>query len=155
MEEIMEYGCLIGTIFNIILAVIFLRFLVFMLFNPIGWAIILIWVLFSFFGGSRYKRKRDEEYYRNWEEAYRQYQNNWQNGYSSREETNYQVEKSMKILGIETLSKSAVKSAFRRLSKKYHPDVCKEDHDVCEKVYKDITAAYEYLMEYMNNNNIN
>ena len=152
----MEYGCLIGLIFNILIGIIFLKFLLVLLFTPIGWVLILIWILFSVFGGRRYHRKRDEQYYRNWEEAYRQYQSNWQQNYqSTTQETNFKVEKCMKILGITDLSKSAVKSAFRRLSKKYHPDVCKEERSVCENVYKDITSSYEYLMEYMNTNSIN
>ncbi len=149
----MDSGCLIVILFNLFMIFILFKFLALLFFTPVGWVIILIWILFSTFGGQKYKRRRDEEYYRNWENAYREYRN-----YQYQEnvnQTNYKVEKSMKILGITQLSKNTVSSAFRKLSKKYHPDVCKEDRNVCENIYKDITSAYEYLMEYMNSNNIN
>jgi uncharacterized membrane protein len=149
----MDTGCLTVLIFNFLMMIIFFKFLIFLLFSPIGWALIILWILFSTFGGNRYQRKRNEEYYRNWEEAYKQYRESYYQNEVN--QTNYQVEKSMKILGITELSRSSVSKAFRRLSKKYHPDICKEERSVCETIYKDITAAYEYLMEYMNSNNIN
>ncbi len=149
----MDGGYLVILISNFLMIFIFFRFLIFLLSSPIGWILLILWILFSAFGGKRYQRKRNEEYYRNWEEAYRRYRKSYNQNETN--QTNYQVEKSMKILGITELSKSSVSKAFRRLSKKYHPDVCKEERSVCESIYKDITSAYEYLMEYMNSNNIN
>lgn len=49
-----------------------------------------------------------------------------------------------KILGVDkSASPSAIKSAYRKLAKKYHPDVNKEPG--AEDRYKDINEAYEVL----------
>lgn len=42
-------------------------------------------------------------------------------------------------------SDSEIKNAYRRLAKKYHPDVSKEPD--AEKRFIEITAAYEYLLK--------
>eukprot|EP00245_Coleochaete_scutata_P004279 TRINITY_DN1663_c0_g1_i1.p1 TRINITY_DN1663_c0_g1~~TRINITY_DN1663_c0_g1_i1.p1 ORF type:complete len:464 (-),score=101.89 TRINITY_DN1663_c0_g1_i1:365-1756(-) len=50
------------------------------------------------------------------------------------------------VLGVEKNSdKSAIKSAYRRLARKYHPDVNKEPD--AEKRFKEISNAYEVLSD--------
>lgn len=43
-------------------------------------------------------------------------------------------------------STSAIKSAYRRLARKYHPDLNSGD-ELCEKKFKEITEAYEILSD--------
>ncbi|GHV46010.1 molecular chaperone DnaJ [Synergistales bacterium] len=51
-----------------------------------------------------------------------------------------------KILGVEkTASKSEMQKAYRKLAKKYHPDVSKEKD--AERRYKEINEAYEVLKD--------
>jgi curved DNA-binding protein len=49
-------------------------------------------------------------------------------------------------LGIsESASQDEIKKAYRRLARKYHPDICKESN--CEEKFKEINAAYEILSD--------
>jgi len=49
-------------------------------------------------------------------------------------------------LGIsQNASESEIKKAYRKLARKYHPDVCKEAE--CEEKFKEINAAYEVLSD--------
>jgi curved DNA-binding protein len=49
-------------------------------------------------------------------------------------------------LGIsESASADEIKKAYRRLARKYHPDICKESD--CEEKFKEINAAYEILSD--------
>jgi len=49
-------------------------------------------------------------------------------------------------LGIsENATQSEIKKAYRKLAKKYHPDICKEAS--CEEKFKEINAAYEVLSD--------
>ena len=41
-------------------------------------------------------------------------------------------------------SADEIKSAYRRLAKKYHPDLNKDNKDAAEK-FKDVNEAYEVL----------
>ena len=51
-----------------------------------------------------------------------------------------------KILGVdEDASKSEIKSAYRKLARKYHPDVSKEED--AEDRFKDVSEAYEVLKD--------
>jgi len=43
----------------------------------------------------------------------------------------------------ENASESEIKKAYRKLARKYHPDICKEAD--CEEKFKEINAAYEIL----------
>jgi len=49
-------------------------------------------------------------------------------------------------LGVsENASADEIKKAYRRLARKYHPDICKESD--CEEKFKEINAAYEILSD--------
>ena len=49
-------------------------------------------------------------------------------------------------LGVsESASADEIKKAYRRLARKYHPDICKEAD--CEEKFKEINAAYEILSD--------
>ena len=49
-----------------------------------------------------------------------------------------------KILGVEpTADDKAIKTAYRKLARKYHPDVSKEKD--AENKFKDVNEAYEAL----------
>jgi len=45
----------------------------------------------------------------------------------------------------ENASESEIKKAYRKLARKYHPDICKESD--CEEKFKEINAAYEILSD--------
>ena len=50
------------------------------------------------------------------------------------------------VLGVsKSASKDEIKSAFRRLAKKYHPDLCKEDD--AEEKFKEVQEAYSVLSD--------
>ena len=49
------------------------------------------------------------------------------------------------ILGVsKTASEAEIKSAYRKLARKYHPDLNKDDKAAAEK-FKEVSAAYEVL----------
>lgn len=51
-----------------------------------------------------------------------------------------------KILGVEaSADKKAIKAAYRKLARKYHPDV--SDHKDAEEKFKEVTEAYEVLYD--------
>ncbi len=52
------------------------------------------------------------------------------------------------ILGVpKTASKDEIKQAYRRLAMKYHPDMNKENPKQAEEMFKDVSEAYEVLMD--------
>ncbi len=52
------------------------------------------------------------------------------------------------VLGIErTASADEVKRAYRRLAKKYHPDLNKDNADEAEEKFKEVSEAYEVLID--------
>jgi molecular chaperone DnaJ len=52
------------------------------------------------------------------------------------------------VLGIpKTASLDDIKKAYRELARKYHPDVTKEDPKVAEERFKEISEAYEVLVD--------
>ena len=49
------------------------------------------------------------------------------------------------ILGIgKTATESEIKSAYRKLARKYHPDLNKDDKTAAEK-FKEVSCAYDIL----------
>jgi molecular chaperone DnaJ len=52
------------------------------------------------------------------------------------------------VLGVsDDASEEEIKSAFRRLAKKYHPDVAEVDKKESEEIFKRIIAAYDVLSD--------
>ena len=52
------------------------------------------------------------------------------------------------VLGVEkSATPDEIKRAYRKLAQKYHPDVAKIDRKVAEEKFKDISEAYEVLMD--------
>ena len=51
-------------------------------------------------------------------------------------------------LGVDKgASQAEIKSAFRKLAKQYHPDICKEDKATAEAKFKEIQEAYSVLSD--------
>ena len=52
------------------------------------------------------------------------------------------------VLGVpKTASTDEVKSAYRKLARQYHPDVTKENPKVAEEKFKELSEAYEVLLD--------
>lgn len=52
------------------------------------------------------------------------------------------------VLGVERQAgEDEIKKAYRQLARQYHPDVTKEDPKVAEERFKEISEAYEVLMD--------
>ncbi|MBF7095556.1 J domain-containing protein [Alkalibacter mobilis] len=121
---------------------------------------------------SRKERERQRfEQQRQWQETFRQWNsqqgNQWQRsytnygGYQSNQRENFggfggfqnsesmfkqEYEKSCKILNVDTDSDtSKIKSAYRSLAKKFHPDINKSAD--ATKRFQEINDAYEFLNE--------
>lgn len=62
-----------------------------------------------------------------------------------------EIDKSRKILELEEKATLAqVKSAYRILSKKWHPDKCKKkDSELCHKKMKEINRSYKIILKYI------
>ena len=60
------------------------------------------------------------------------------------------IDKARKALKLgDSATIPEIKEAYRKLSLKYHPDKCEEkDKKKCEKKFKQINTANEFLIEY-------
>ncbi|MDA3792983.1 MAG: DnaJ domain-containing protein [Elusimicrobia bacterium] len=64
---------------------------------------------------------------------------------------NYEnIDKARRLLGLKSeATLSEIKSAYNKLSLKYHPDRCKEeDKKKCEEKFKEILKAYKTIQKY-------
>ncbi len=62
------------------------------------------------------------------------------------------IQRSLEILGLKgRISFKHIKRRFRELSKKYHPDLCQDDPDICAEKMREIKKAYSILEEYCTN----
>ncbi len=58
-----------------------------------------------------------------------------------------EIEKARKLLKLpEKVSIASIKKAYYEMTKKYHPDQCKEDN--CKEKMQEISNAYKILMKY-------
>ncbi len=66
------------------------------------------------------------------------------------------MDKYFKTLNVnEDMSLSEIKSAYRKLLKKYHPDTYLGDKDFAEKKTIEINEAYREVVKFKNSNNVN
>jgi len=64
----------------------------------------------------------------------------------------YKLTESVKILEIESPASFAqIKNQYKNLLKKWHPDKCQENTDVCKKKTIEIISAYKTLTKYIEN----
>lgn len=62
-----------------------------------------------------------------------------------------EIDTARTTLGLEEeASVQEIKRAYRKLSKKYHPDKCTESEEVCRETMQRINWAHEVLMNYVN-----
>ena len=60
-----------------------------------------------------------------------------------------EITKKREILDLpESATMEEIKSHYKTLLKKWHPDVSREKKEVCEKMIREITDAYDYIMMY-------
>ena len=50
----------------------------------------------------------------------------------------------------ESANINLIKEQYRELSKKWHPDRCREDPDKCHEMQQQLNTAYHTLMNYCN-----
>lgn len=64
-----------------------------------------------------------------------------------------EIDKARRVLDLgEKASLKEIKTAYRSLSKKWHPDRCREeDQKLCHEKMKEINRAYETIMKYVEN----
>ena len=51
----------------------------------------------------------------------------------------------------ESATMEQIKVNYRRLIKKWHPDSCSDNHEICEKMSRKITDAYRVILDYCSN----
>ena len=60
-----------------------------------------------------------------------------------------EITEARKLLELpETATMNAIKSNYRRLVAKWHPDKCLENHEICAGMTRRIVAAYQAIMDY-------
>ena len=59
------------------------------------------------------------------------------------------IDASRRLLDLEEIASIAqIKSAYRNLAKKYHPDTTQESKEVSEEMMRKLNDAFQMLMEY-------
>jgi DnaJ-class molecular chaperone len=48
----------------------------------------------------------------------------------------------------ETATMASIKSNYRRLVARWHPDKCSEDQEICAEMTRKIVLAYQTIMDY-------
>ena len=68
-------------------------------------------------------------------------------------QTSFQrLEAARKVLGLpDRASLHQIRERYRELSKRWHPDLCREDPETCKGKQAELNAAYDILMNYCNN----
>ena len=62
------------------------------------------------------------------------------------------VYQAAQVLGLkEKESLADIKKKHRRLVKKWHPDQCSEDPEICREKIKELNEAFRVIKEYCNN----
>ena len=61
-----------------------------------------------------------------------------------------EIEKARSILGIgKSATIDEIKSSYKTLLKKWHPDICKDNSDECKEMTRSILWAYRVLMKFI------
>ena len=62
------------------------------------------------------------------------------------------IDRARRLLGLdEEATLEEIRSAFKRLARSVHPDTCKQERQVCEEKYKELSSAYNLLIKYCEN----
>lgn len=60
-----------------------------------------------------------------------------------------EISAARKVLGLpETATRASIKTQYRRLLLRWHPDTCEEDREACEEMTRRIVSAYQTIQEY-------
>ncbi len=60
-----------------------------------------------------------------------------------------EIDEARKMLGLEEFATlEEIKEAYRKLSRQYHPDQCRDDKRKCEEMFKKVNSANQIIMAY-------
>lgn len=60
-----------------------------------------------------------------------------------------EIEKARILLELPvTASMNQIRNNFKRLIKKWHPDICKENKEYCREMTENLVKAYRTIMDY-------
>ncbi len=60
-----------------------------------------------------------------------------------------EISEARKVLALpETATMATIRSSYRRLLAKWHPDTCKENPELCSEMTRKIVWAYETILDY-------
>ncbi len=59
------------------------------------------------------------------------------------------ISEARKLLELpETATEDSIKSNFKRLMTRWHPDKCQEDPEICHEMTRKIISAYKTILDY-------